>query len=141
MKKKAFLLQNACIILLLLLAAQPSFSQNIFKVTGKITDDTGKPVDGATVQVKGTATATVAKADGTFEVNVPSGNSTLIVSYVGYLEQEIPLSGKTEVSLSLSPLANSLQDVVVVGYGTRKRVEVTGATTSISGENLRSVQT
>ncbi len=140
MKKRVFLLQNVCIILLLLITAQPSFSQNNFKVTGKVTDDTGKPVDGATVQVKGTTTATATKADGSFEINA-SDNSTLIVSYVGFLEQEIPLRGQKELSLSLSPLANSLEDVVVVGYGTRKRVEVTGATTSISGENLRSVQT
>ena len=141
MKKKAFLLQNVCIILLLLFIAQSSFSQTNFRVTGKIIDNTGKPVDGATVQVKGTITATASKADGTFELNAPSENSTLIVSYVGYLEQEVPLKGKAEISLSLTALANSLEDVVVVGYGTRKKVEVTGATTSISGENLRSVQT
>ena len=62
MKRKLFLLRNVCVILLLLLTAQVSFSQNNFKVTGKVTDETGKPVQGATVQVKGTsiATATVA---------------------------------------------------------------------------------
>lgn len=141
MKKSAFLLQNVCILLLLLVIGQPLFSQNNFKVTGKVTDEAGKPVDGATVQVKGTTTATASKADGTFEVSAPSDNSTLIVSYVGFLEQEISLKGQTVVAFSLTPLANSLEDVVVVGYGTRKKVEVTGATTSISGENLRSVQT
>jgi len=78
MKKRAFLLRNAYIILLFSLTAQLSFSQNNFKVTGKITDDTGKPVDGATVQVKGTIPATASNADGTFEVSAPSGNSTLI---------------------------------------------------------------
>lgn len=134
-------MQNACIFLLLLIIAQTAFSQNNFKVTGKIIDNAGKPVDGATVQVKGTTTATASRADGTFEVNAPSDNSTLIVSYVGFLEQEISLKGQTVVALSLTPLASSLEDVVVVGYGTRKKVEVTGATTSISGENLRSVQT
>lgn len=141
MKNRAFLFQNVCIILLLVFTAQSSFSQNNFKVTGKVIDNAGKPVDGATVQVKGTTTATASKADGTFEVNAPSNNSTLIVSYVGFLEQEISLKGQTVVALSLTPLASSLEDVVVVGYGTRKKVEVTGATTSISGENLRSVQT
>jgi len=141
MKNRAFLFQNVCIILLLVFTAQSSFSQTNFKVTGKIIDNAGKPVDGATVQVKGTTTATASKADGTFEVNAPSDNSTLVVSYVGFLEQEISLKGQTVVALSLTPLASSLEDVVVVGYGTRKKVEVTGATTSISGENLRSVQT
>jgi TonB-dependent starch-binding outer membrane protein SusC len=140
MENKSFLMQNVCIILLFLLIAQLSFSQSNFKVTGKITNDTGQPVEGATIQVKGANAATVTKSDGTFEINAPE-NSTLVVSYVGFLEQEVPLKGQNIVSVSLSPLANSLEDVVVVGYGSRKRVEVTGATTSISGENLRSVQT
>jgi len=139
MKIKFFVLQNVCIILLFLLSAQSSFSQDKIKVTGKITDNNGKPVDGATVTVKGTTTATATKADGGFEVSAPSENSTLVVSSIGFVDLEVPVKGQKEISLSLTPFTNSLEDVVVVGYGTRKRVEVTGATTSISGDNLRSV--
>ncbi|HEY6503055.1 MAG TPA: SusC/RagA family TonB-linked outer membrane protein [Chitinophagaceae bacterium] len=129
------------LLVLLIFSALVSYSQNDFKVTGKVTDDAGKPVDGATVQVKGTTTATATKADGTFEINAPSGNVTLVISHIGFIDQEIALNGKSEVSLTLLSATNALEDVVVVGYGSRKRVEVTGATSSITGENLRSVQT
>ncbi|MEI9806876.1 MAG: TonB-dependent receptor [Bacteroidota bacterium] len=134
-------LQSACITLFLVLCAHFSFSQNNFKVNGKVTDDAGKPVDGATVLVKGTSNATATKADGTFEINTASGNVTLVISHIGFVDQEIALNGKSQVAMTLLSASNSLEDVVVIGYGTRKKVEVTGATTSISGDNLRSVPT
>jgi TonB-linked SusC/RagA family outer membrane protein len=141
MNKKNSVLQSVCITLLLMLFAHSSFSQNNFKITGKVTDASGKPVDGATVQVKGTTTAAATKTDGTFEISAPSGNVVLVVSHIGFFEQELPVNGKSEVSFQLASSTGALEDVVVIGYGTRKRVEVTGATTSISGDALRSVPT
>ncbi|MBC7872772.1 MAG: SusC/RagA family TonB-linked outer membrane protein, partial [Ferruginibacter sp.] len=141
MLNKTNLRRSMTILVFLFSATQFSFSQNNFKVTGKITDATGKPLEGATVQVKGTAAATATKTDGSFEINAPSGNSILVISYVGFLEQEIPLKGQAHVSITLNSLANSLDDVVVVGYGTRKKTDVTGVVSSISGEKLRSVPT
>jgi TonB-linked SusC/RagA family outer membrane protein len=141
MNKKNSVLQSACIALLLMLFAHSSFSQNNFKITGTVTDVTGKPVDGATVQIKGTTIAAATKANGTFEINAPSGNVVLVISHIGFFEQEVPVNGKSQVSLQLASSTGALEDVVVIGYGTRKKVEVTGATTSISGESLRSVQT
>ncbi len=81
--------------------------------------------------------ATISKADGTFEISAPE-NSTLVVSYVGFLEQEVVLNGQKVVSVSLSPLANSLEDVVVIGYGTVKRKDVTGAVAGINQKDIRS---
>lgn len=118
-----------------------AFSQNTFKVSGKVTDDAGSPVAGASVLVKGTSVGTTTIADGTFQLNVPSGKSILIFSSVGFTDKEVPINEQGTINVSLVAGASSLQDVVVVGYGTRKKVEVTGATSSISGENLRSVQT
>lgn len=118
-----------------------AFSQNTFKVAGKVTDDAGKPVAGVSVLVKGTNIGTTTILDGSFQLSVPSGKSVLIFSSVGFTDQEVNVNDQGTVNVTLAPGASNLQDVVVVGYGTRKRVEVTGATSSISGENLRSVQT
>jgi TonB-dependent starch-binding outer membrane protein SusC len=141
MKRKTALRRYVGMLIMLLSISLFSFSQNNFKVTGKVLDETGKPLQGATVQVKGTTTGTSTKADGSFELMAPSGTATLVVSSVGFGEQEISLNGKSDVSVSLTNSASSLADVVVVGYGTRRKVEVTGATASISGDNLRSVPT
>ena len=118
MKKRVFLLQNVCIILLLLIIAQPSFSQNNFKVTGKVTDETGKPVQGATVQVKGTTIATATIADGSYSLMAPSGTSRLVITSVGYAELEVAVNNKSEVNISVVSAASLLEDVVVIGYGT-----------------------
>jgi TonB-linked SusC/RagA family outer membrane protein len=141
MKQSTALGRSVALLTLLLSMSFIALSQNNFKVTGKVSDETGKPVPGATVSVKGTVTAVATKADGSFELMAPSENATLLISSVGFTEQEIPLAGKNEIAVSLVTLASSLQDVVVIGYGTRRRVEVTGATSSISGDNLRTVQT
>lgn len=141
MKQKIALCKSACMLVLLLFTSILSFSQNNFKVTGKVFDDTGKPVEGATVQVKGTTGGTATKADGSFEIMAPSDNATLVISSVGFVQQEVAIAGKSDITVSLLNLTSSMQDVVVVGYGTRRKVEVTGATSSISGDALRTVPT
>ncbi len=141
MKSKTALSRYVLFCALLLSFPFALFSQNNFKITGTVLDESSKPIQGVTVQLKGTTTGTATKADGTFDLMVPSGNVVLLFSSVGYSEQEIPLNGRSQLNVTLINVTSSLQDVVVVGYGTRKRVEVTGATTSISGENLRTVAT
>ena len=123
---------------LLLTISLFSFSQNNFKVTGKVADETGKPVEGATVSVKGSTTGTATKADGTFEIIAPSGNARLVISSVGFAEQEIAIGGRNSIAVSLASAASDLQDVVVVGYGTRKRTDVTGAIAGIGQKDIRS---
>lgn len=139
--KKSLLARRACIALILLFFSSLVFSQNR-TVSGKVTNSgDGAPLSGATVRVKETNTSVATKQDGTFEINVPAGNPVLVISYVGFRDMEVTVGTQNEFSLALVPSETSLADVVVIGYGTRKRVEVTGATSSISGENLRSVQT
>src|SRR4026207_2428357 len=106
------------ILSLLLSFSFLSFSQNNFKITGKVTDDTGKPLSGATVTVKGTTIATATTTDGLFALNIPSGNSVLVVTSVGFAAQEVSVNNRPEIAISTTSLATSLQDVVVVGYGT-----------------------
>jgi TonB-dependent starch-binding outer membrane protein SusC len=138
MKQKTALCRGVTMLTLLLTISLFSFSQNNFKVTGKVTDETGKPVEGATVSVKGSTTGTATKADGTFEIMVPSGKSTLVISSVGFAEQDIAIGGRNSITVSLTNAASDLQDVVVVGYGTRKRTDVTGAIAGIGQKDLRS---
>jgi TonB-linked SusC/RagA family outer membrane protein len=138
MKKSAFLLQNACILLLLLVIAQPAFSQNNFKVTGKISDETGKPVPGATVQIKGTALATATIADGSYSLTAPSGTSRLVITSVGFAEQEVAIDNKSIVNISIVSTTSSLEDVVVIGYATVKKKDVTGSVAGINQKDIRS---
>src|SRR5687767_6289731 len=138
--------KNACavfrsgsLVSILLLSSLLAWSQ--VRISGRVTDDTNKPLSAVTVQVLGTATSTQTDAEGAYQITAPSATSTLLFTSVGYTRQEQAINNRTEVNVTMQTAANSMEDVVVVGYGSRRRVEVTGATTSISGESLRSVQT
>ncbi len=130
--------RSVCIILLLLLTAQFSFSQNNFKVTGKVTDEAGRPVPSATVQVKGTALATATIADGSYSLMAPSGTSRLVISSVGFIEQEVAIDNKSVVNISIVNNTSSLEDVVVIGYATVKKKDVTGSVAGINQKDIRS---
>lgn len=110
-------------------------------ITGKILDDKAEPLAGATIAVKGSNLVTTSDATGAFTLDVPDANATLVISYAGYQTQEISLNNRTTLNVTMVSSNSDLEGVVVVGYGTRRRVEVTGATTSISGADLRTVQT
>ena len=84
MNKKNALSKSVCLLTFLLVFSLLSFSQNNFKVTGKVTDESGKPLQGATVTVKGTAIATATGEDGSFTINAPSGRETLVITSVGF---------------------------------------------------------
>lgn len=141
MERKLALWRSALLISLFIQLSIFAFAQNNFTVTGKVTDNAGKPVEGVTVQVKGTTISTMTKTDGTFSIDAPSGSSVLVFSSVGFAAREVPIENKGQVNLSLTNADNSMDNVVVIGYGSRRKGEVTGAMTSISGENLRSVPT
>ena len=106
-------------------------------IRGTITDaDGGDPLIGANVLVEGTSTGTVTDFDGNFELTVPTGASALRVSYTGYASQTVPLvAGQTVYNLEMSA-GESLQEVVVVGYGTQSQQEVTSAVTSVKEEDF-----
>ncbi len=104
-------------------------------VTGTIVEANGEPVIGATVMEKGTANGTSTDIDGKFTINVnPKG--TLVISYVGYVTQEIPVKGKSVITVTLKEDTRQLDDLVVVGYGMMKKSDMTGAISSVSGDDL-----
>ena len=95
---------------------------------------------GATVQVKGTSMVKQTDANGNFTINAPS-DATLVISFVGYGNQEVKVGNNTSLNIEMRSLNQQMTDVVVVGYGTRRKSDVTGAVASVSGEKLRSVPT
>ncbi|WP_426492685.1 SusC/RagA family TonB-linked outer membrane protein [Hymenobacter sp. 102] len=105
-------------------------------VTGTVTDNNGQPLPGATVVVKGTATGASTDADGKFSLRLPDGNAVLLVSSIGFAAQEIPVNGRSSLSIRLQPDAKALDEVVVVGYGTQKRSDVTGSVVSVPQDRL-----
>ena len=105
-------------------------------VKGKVTDKAGTPLIGVTVRVKGTSAGGTTGPDGTFTINVPEGRDTLQVSYLGYLPQEISIAGKTTVDIVMQSSESQLEQVVVVGYGTQRKRDLTGSISSVKGEEL-----
>lgn len=117
--------------------SDPSF--NLINVqqllTGTVTDETGAPLPGATIRIKGTSVGTVTDLDGKFSIDVES-DGVLQISYLGYLLQEIKVNGQSEIAVQLEPDATQLEELVVVGYGTQKRSDVTGAIGSVKSEDF-----
>lgn len=105
-------------------------------VEGKVSDESGEPLIGASVLIKGTSSGAITDFDGNFSIEVPDVNtSVLVISYTGYQEQEIALNGQTDLTVTLVE-GTVLDQVVVVGYAAKKRTEVTGAIASLSDENF-----
>ncbi|MBK7561643.1 MAG: TonB-dependent receptor [Chitinophagaceae bacterium] len=126
-------------LMLLVFVAQFSFAQNRV-ITGKVTDSKdGSGMSGATIVAKGTRTGVQSKADGTFSISISSTVSTLVISTVGYATMEVSVTGMSTVEVSLVGTNTSLNEVVVIGYGTQRRREVTGAISKVSSDKLNSI--
>ncbi len=123
------------LLLLCVLFTQTAFSQTK-TVKGKVTDDKGLPIQGATVTVKGSKVGTSTDAAGSFSINVPDGSYALTVSSVGFSEQDVSVVNQTTVSVSLVSTSQSLNDVVVIGYGTAKRKDLTGAVSTVTAKDF-----
>ena len=104
-------------------------------VNGNVVDETGEPVIGATVLEKGTKNAVITDFDGNFSIKL-QGGKVITISYIGMQPQDVNVSGKTSVNVILKEDANTLQDVVVVGYGTMKKTDLTGSVSSVNTEQL-----
>ncbi|GBU07751.1 SusC/RagA family TonB-linked outer membrane protein [Bacteroidales bacterium] len=105
------------------------------KVTGIVKDENGEPVIGASVVVKGTSNGTITDLEGKFSIEIPE-NAILQISYLGYNSQDVPMRGKKTVSIKLIEDTKALDEVVVVGYGTQRKINVTGAIQSISAKDM-----
>ena len=109
----------------------------VLTVHGKITNDKGEPLEGATVLLKNTNKQVLTKGDGSFSLDADNLNGTLIVTFVGMQTREVALNGRAEVNITLIPMSSEMSDVVVVGYGTQKKADVTGAISSVGEAQLK----
>src|SRR6185312_7301434 len=134
MRKKIFL--SSIFIFFCLLH---SFAQQK-TVTGKVTNaSTGQGVIGATVSVKGSKEATSTDPEGNFSISVPSAAKELVITFVGFETQTIPINNQNTINVSLQLSNSKLNEVVVIGYGSQKRKDLTGAVSSVSAATIEKV--
>ena len=107
-----------------------------FQVSGTVTDGQGVPLGGANVMEKGTANGVITDFDGNFSLNVSNANATLVFSYIGFGTKEVAVASKNTIKVQMEESASGLDEVVVVGYGTQIKKDLTGATSSVKGEEL-----
>src|SRR6056297_3398699 len=111
-------------------------AQNV-EVSGTVTDaEDGSPLPGVNIILQGTSTGTSTNTDGFYSLRVPSLQDTLVVSFVGYITQQVPINGRSTVDISLPPDVQQLEDVVVVGYGTQEKRQITGSVSSVKSEDF-----
>lgn len=135
---KHILLKLAGTLTVFCLCISFSFAQSGGKtVTGVVTnEETGEPIPGATVLEKGTSNGTATDLDGNFKLNLTTESPVLTVSFIGYSSKEVSVGNASELSVSLSEDMGQLEEVVVVGYGTQKRSDITGSVASVPKERL-----
>jgi TonB-linked SusC/RagA family outer membrane protein len=122
--------------LLFILVSLASQAQNTLTITGKVVDAQANGLPGVTVVVPGTTVGTSTGSDGTFKVDVPATATTLSFSYVGYSAQQVNITGKSSVQVTMREDAQALADVVVVGYGTVKKNDLTGAVSALNPKDF-----
>lgn len=115
--------------------------QQTSTITGKVLDSNGEALIGVNVLEKGTTNGTITDFNGNFTLNLSSSNSTLVFSYIGYVSQEISAKGKKDFTITLKEDSETLEEVVVVGYGTQKKVNLTGSVSSVSAKDIQDVPT
>lgn len=105
-------------------------------VKGRVADDKGQPLIGVTVSEKGTNNGTTTDADGNFQLVLTNDQGTLVFALLGYVSAELPIGGKSEFNVSLLPAVNDLDEVVVIAYGVQKKVNLTGAVSTVSSKDI-----
>ena len=111
----------------------------IENITGTVTDSNGELLPGVSIKIKGSKTATVTDINGVFRLNLPTGNETLVVSYLGFNTQEIAVAGRTKLTIVLTVSTSKLDEVIVTGYGSKKRSEIVGSVATITGEEIQDI--
>lgn len=136
-KKRHSFSKSLIMAVFLIFASFTSFSQSV--ISGKVLNDDGAPIAGASIQVKGANTGVNTDDNGNFKLSVPK-NATLVVSFVNFVTQEIVVTKQTSLLIRLVSSINDLEGVVVIGYGTQKKKDVTGSTITLKGETLNEIK-
>ncbi len=136
MKQSHSNMKWCCVAVPMLFAAQMAFGQTR-TITGKVTDANREPLAGVNVVVKGTQKGTMTNADGSFTLTVPDGKSEIEASFIGFTTQTITLGSSNQVSIRLEDEMSDLDEVVVVGYGTMRKSDLTGSVKAINSEDFK----
>ncbi|TKG97117.1 TonB-dependent receptor [Puteibacter caeruleilacunae] len=132
---RKFLSRFFQILLILVIGISSSYAQSK-SIKGKVVDATGELLPGVSVIVKGTTVGTTTNLDGAFTLSVPENAKTLVFSFIGMKEKEVNIVGKTEINVQLEESNINLDELVVVGYGTQKKANLTGAVAAVKSERL-----
>jgi hypothetical protein len=138
--KKTYLIKYV-FLLFFVLSSAAVFAQSSV-ISGKVFDEANQPLPGATVTVKGTQKSTSTDANGNFRLTgLANGTVTLQISFVGYVtsERAVNVSGNVSVTVGLKPTANDLNEVVVIGYGTEKKKDLTGSIAIVTAKDFNRV--
>ena len=128
-----------CLLCIALLGTvSPAFAQEGKKITGHVVDDTNEPLIGASILVVGTSTGVITDLDGNFNIIVPSGATALQISYVGYETVTVPVPSGNTVNVKMKSDAQMWSDVVVIGYGTQRKSDLTGSVSNVSSKDFNS---
>ncbi len=122
--------------LLFLVLSVGAFAQTSFSVKGTVTSENGEGLPGASVILKGTSTGTTTDVEGKYSLNVPDANGTLVFTYIGYVNQEIALANRSQLDVKLATNNKTLDEIVVVGYGTQKKATLTGSVSEVKGSDI-----
>lgn len=133
-----YIIENNTIVISKKDEKEPEKEAPLMDIRGKVTDDKGEPLPGATIRVKGSNQATVADVNGDFSLRNINNNAVIVISYTGFVQQEVPLNNRTQITVSLNEDLQNLSEVVVVGYGTQKKVNLTGSVSVISADDIQS---
>ncbi len=141
MKKTFYFLRSSrlgpwSLFLGLFLMCTVSMAQS--RITGRVTDNANEPIPGVNVLVKGTSTGTVTDADGNYSLNAPS-DGVLVFSFVGYLTQEVPIANQSNISITMNPDVQQLAEVVVTGYASQEKKDLTGSVGVVDPEELNQI--
>ena len=132
-------LKGTLLLLFFLNTAFSSVSAAGIKITGKITDEAGLPLPGATILVAGTGTGTVSKPDGTFEITVPSESSIIEVSFIGFVKKQVTVGNQTVLNIQLLADTKTLDEMVVVGYAVEQKSLMTGSVGIIGADAIKNI--
>jgi TonB-linked SusC/RagA family outer membrane protein len=116
----------------------PLWVRQAIDVNGKILDENGQPLPGVNVLLKGTTTGTTSDANGAYRLTVPDASGVLVFSFIGYVTQEVSIANRTQINVSLNPDMVALSEVVVTGYGSQSKRDITGAVSTIDNKQLLS---
>jgi TonB-dependent starch-binding outer membrane protein SusC len=132
--RKIYKLLNLPLAIMLMLVSSQLFAQS--RVSGKISDEAGQAVPGASILEKGTSNGTVSDANGDYALTTSGSNATLVVTFIGYKSQEFAVGTRSVIDVSMEPDVTALQEVVVTGYTTEKKADIIGAVSVVKGKDI-----